>query len=264
MGAAVPLLTEAPQRTNPVPRWTVPHEVSRDQPLRWTYRTDNTSLFSGLDVDTAKQIQDLVTMRIHLRKGVVLFRAATPFTALYAIQAGSLKTVLIGEDGEDQVAGYHMVGDVIGLDGIGSDVHDCEAIALEESEVCSLPFDRVEQTARDCPAFQRNFHRYLSREIARQSSLMLLLGTMPGEKRLATFFLELAQRYQARGYSSSEFLLRMTRQEIGSYLGLQIETVSRLLARLHEQGLIHVQGRAVKLLDRAALKQLAHTGWRRE
>jgi len=144
----------------------------------------------------------------------------------------------------------------LGLDGVGNEEHECQAIALEDSEVCVLPFDRVEQIARESAAFQHNVHRYLSREIARQRTLMLLLGTMRADQRLAAFLLDLSQRYQARGYSSSEFILRMTREEIGSYLGLKLETISRLLSRLQQEGLIQVQGRVVKLLERPALRQL--------
>jgi CRP/FNR family transcriptional regulator len=149
-----------------------------------------------------------------------------------------------------------MPGETVGLDGIGNDAHECQAIALEDSEVCVLPFDRIEEVARDNAAFQHNVHRYLSREIGRQRTLMLLLGTMRADQRLAAFLLDLSQRYQARGYSSSEFILRMTREEIGSYLGLKLETISRLLSRLQQEGLIQVQGRVVKLLEPTALRQL--------
>jgi CRP/FNR family transcriptional regulator len=236
-------------------------DSSRDPVFDWPHRA-KIGLLSGLDADTAKRLPDLVTKRIRLHKGQALYSLDKPFTALYAVLAGSFKTVVIGDDGEDQVTGHHMVGDVIGLDGIGADVHHCTAIALEDSEVCMMPFDRVEQAARDWPKFQHNFHRYLAREIARQRSLIQLLSTTSGEKRLVTFLLELSERYHARGYSASEFILRMKREDIGSYLGLQLETVSRLLSRLHSIGLIHVRTRTVKLVDRAALKHLAHTGWR--
>jgi CRP/FNR family transcriptional regulator, anaerobic regulatory protein len=213
-------------------------------------------LSADLDADTTRQLDDLVATRTRLRKGETLYRAGGSFTALYAIRSGSLKTVLLAEDGREQVAGYHMPGEIVGLDGIGNDAHECQAVALEDSEVCALPFDRIEQIARNSAAFQHNVHRYLSREIARQRSLMLLLGTMRADQRLAAFLLDLSQRYQARGYSSSEFILRMTREEIGSYLGLKLETISRLLSRMQQEGLIQVQGRVVKLLERPALRQL--------
>jgi len=211
---------------------------------------------SGLAPDSVHLLDSLVGRRIRLRKGEALFRAGEKFTSLYAVRSGSCKTVLPGEDGQDQVAGYHMPGDVIGTDGIGADSHDCEAIALEDMEVCALPFTRVEEVARQTPPFQRRLNRLLSQEITRERRVTMILGTMRADQRLATFLLDLAQRYQERGYSSVEFVLRMTREEIGSYLGLKLETVSRLFSRFHEEGLIQVHGRVVKLLDRVALTRV--------
>jgi CRP/FNR family transcriptional regulator len=210
----------------------------------------------GIDPGEMRVLDQLVARRIRLRKGEALFRAGERFMSLYAIRTGSCKTVLPGEDGQDQVAGYHMAGDVIGTDGIGADRHDCEAVALEDMEVCGLPFDRVEELARQSTQFQRGLNRLLSREITRERRVTLILGTMRADQRLATFLLDLAQRYQERGYSSVEFVLRMTREEIGSYLGLKLETVSRLFSRFHEEGLIQINGRVVKLLDRVALRKI--------
>jgi CRP/FNR family transcriptional regulator len=169
---------------------------------------------------------------------------------------GSLKTTVLAEDGREQVAGYHMLGDIIGLDGIGTDRHGCQAVALEDTEVCVMPFDRLEDLARSVPQLQHNLHQFLAREITRDHGVMLLLGSMRAEERLASFLLNLSERYRRRGYSSSEFVLRMTREEIGSYLGLKLETVSRLFSRFQEEGLIQVQGRAVKIVDMAAMRHL--------
>jgi CRP/FNR family transcriptional regulator len=211
---------------------------------------------SGVEPEELVQMDPLVARRIRLHKGDALFRAGERFTSLYAIRSGSCKTVLPGEDGQDQVAGYHMAGDVIGTDGIGTEAHDCEAIALEDMEVCGLPFDRVEEFARQNAHFQRSLTRLLSREITRERRVTMILGTMHADQRLATFLLDLAHRYHERGYSSVEFVLRMTREEIGSHLGLKLETVSRLFSRFHEEGLIQVHGRVVKLLDRNALRKV--------
>jgi CRP/FNR family transcriptional regulator len=210
----------------------------------------------GLDHDALRQLDELVTNRVRLKKGDVLYRAGDSFTALYAIRTGSCKTTVLAEDGREQVAGYHMLGDVIGMDGIGTERHGCQAVALEDSEYCVLPFGELGDLARSVAPLQRNLYQFLSREIARDHSVMLLLGSMRAEERLAAFLLNLSQRYRERGYSSTEFVLRMTREEIGSYLGLKLETVSRLFSRFHQEGLIQVQGRSVKLLDTAALKQL--------
>jgi len=205
-------------------------------------------LSEGLEPEALAQVDH--------RKSDMLFRIGERFTSLYAIRSGSCKTISLTEDGQDQVAGYHMAGDILGTDGIGNDHYACQAVALEDTEVCVLPFERLEAFGRQHLRFQHNLHRLLSREIARQAKVMLLLGTMLAERRLAVFLLDLSDRYHARGYSSCEFVLRMTREEIGSFLGLKLETVSRLFSRFQRDGLVQVQGRVVKLLDRASLKHL--------
>jgi CRP/FNR family transcriptional regulator len=210
----------------------------------------------GLDQDALQQLDELVTKRVRLKKGEVLYRTGDSFTALYAVRTGSGKTTVLAEDGHEQVAGYHMLGDVIGMDGIGTERHGCQAVALEDTEYCVLPFGELGDLARGVAPLQRNLYQFLSREIARDHDVMLLLGSMRAEERLAAFLLNLSQRYRERGYSSTEFVLRMMREEIGSFLGLKLETVSRLFSRFQQEGLIQVQGRSIKLLDIAALKQL--------
>jgi CRP/FNR family transcriptional regulator len=206
--------------------------------------------------DAQALFEQLVTARVRLRKGDVLFRAGDRFAALYAIRLGSCKTVMLSDEGNEQVTGYHLPGEIIGVEGMGNDVHGCQAIALEDTEMCTLPFDRVERLAREDVSFQRRLYRLLSGAIARERTTSLMLGTMRAEQRLASFLLDLANRYQVRGYSSSEFVLRMTREEIGSHLGLKLETVSRLFSRFDEEGLIQVQGKIVKLVDRIGLQLL--------
>ena len=147
----------------------------------------------------------------------------------------------------------------MGLDGVGTNHHQAAATALEDTEVCVLPFADVQRLAQRLPALQQNLQQIMSREIARDQGMMLLLGSMHSEERLAAFLLNLAERHRRRGYSSTEFVLRMTREEIGSYLGLKLETVSRLFSRFQAGGLLQVQGRTVKLLDTMALKQLVGT-----
>jgi CRP/FNR family transcriptional regulator len=202
------------------------------------------------------QVNALVPYRTRLKKYQPLYRAGEPFQALYAIRVGSLKATLLAEDGREQVAGFLLPGEILGLDGVATHRHQAAATALEETEVCVLPFADVQRLAQSLPALQQNLNQIMSREIARDQGMMLLLGSMHSEERLAVFLLNLAERHRRRGYSSTEFVLRMTREEIGSYLGLKLETVSRLFSRLQAGGLIQVQGRTVKLLDPIALKQL--------
>jgi len=211
----------------------------------------------GLEQHDLHQLDQLVASRHRLKKGEILFRPGDPFTALHAVRLGSTMTTVLAEDGREQVCGYHLPGDLLGLDGVEAGQHRGQSIALEDSEICSLPLERLEELARHAPALQRNLLRFMSREIDRDHYMMLLLGSMRAEERLAAFLLNLAHRYRQRGYSSTEFVLRMTREEIGSFLGLKLETVSRLFSRFQQEGLVQTQGRAVKLLDVTALKQLA-------
>jgi len=231
-------------------------DATRKHGLCSTCQSHDRCLSATLHSTSGSPVDDLVTVRRRLRKGDAMYRAGDRFSALYVIRSGSCKTVLLDEHGQEQIVGYHMAGDIVGIDGIGTDHHECEAKMLEDTEVCSLPFEELERLARDDEVLQQNVHRLLAREIARARRLMLLLGTMRAEQRLAVFLLDLSERYLARGYSSCEFVLRMTREEIGSYLGLKLETVSRLLSRLVDEGLIRAEGRSIKLLDRMALRRL--------
>jgi CRP/FNR family transcriptional regulator len=210
----------------------------------------------GLSDGDLARLDEVVTARRKVRRKTALFRNGTKFHALYAIRTGVFKTCVTAEDGRDQVTGFQMAGEIVGLDGIVNDHHTCDAIALEDSEVCVLPFDRIGELSREVGALQHHLHRVMSREIVREHGVMLLLGTMRAEERLAAFLLNLVQRLQARGFSRSELVLRMTRQEIGSYLGLKLETVSRTFSRFAEEQLIEVQQRHVRIVDVERLRAL--------
>ena len=207
--------------------------------------------------DQMDQFDALVVHRAKVKKHASLYRPGDTFHALYAIRNGSLKTMVLAENGREQVMGYHMLGEVIGFEGIGTNSHHAGAVALEDTEVCALPFNSIEQLARTMPALQHNLHQMMSTVMTRDQNVMLLLGSLHADERLAVFLLDLADRYRRRGYSSTEYSLRMTREEIGSYLGLKLETVSRLFSRFQGEGIIQVQGRAMKLLDPAALRRIA-------
>ena len=210
----------------------------------------------GLDPRDVDQLDELVGSRRKIKRQQHLYRSGEVFEAIYAIRAGSFKTDVILEDGRDQVTGFQMTGEVLGLDGISTEHHSCNAIALEDSEVCVIPFSRLEELSRQVESLQHQFHKIMSREIVRDHGVMMLLGSMRAEERLAAFLLNMSQRFNARGFSSQEFNLRMTREEIGSYLGLKLETVSRAFSRFQEDGLISVQQKHVLLLDPAGLKKL--------
>ena len=185
-----------------------------------------------------------------------LFRTGDAFFALYSIRYGSVKTTILTEDGWEQISGYHILGEIIGFDGIATHTHGVGATALEDTEVCALPFMSIEGLSRTLPVLQHNLHQLMSKEISRDQNMMFILGSMNAEQRLAAFLLNLASRYRRRGYSSTEFTLRLTREELGSYLGLKLETVSRMFSRFQAEGIVQAQGRSVKLLDSGALKRI--------
>jgi CRP/FNR family transcriptional regulator len=149
-----------------------------------------------------------------------------------------------------------MAGELVGLDGISGQTHSCDVVALEDTEVCVIPYDRLEDVATSVPQFSTHLHKVMSREIVREHGVMLLLGSMHAEERLAAFLLNLSQRFEARGYSRTEFVLRMTRAEIGSFLGLKLETVSRLFSRFAQEGLIAVSQKRVRIVNPAGLRAL--------
>ena len=210
----------------------------------------------GLNPTELDRLDDLVSSRRRLKRGDYLYRAGEGFDAIYAIRSGFFKTDVLLEDGRDQVTGFQMAGELLGLDGISSEHHTCNAVALEDSEICAIPFSRLEGLSREIQTLQHHFHKVMSREIVRDHGVMMLLGTMRAEERLAAFLLNLSQRFTARGFSPSEFNLRMTREEIGSYLGLKLETVSRAFSRFQEEGFIAVQQKHIRILNVIGLKAL--------
>ncbi|OIR02150.1 transcriptional activator protein Anr [mine drainage metagenome] len=209
-----------------------------------------------VDLDGAEmqRLDALTSLKRAFRRGEYLYRSGEPFRALYAIRTGFFKTQVLHEDGREQVTGFQMPGEIIGLDAICSDAHTCDAVALEDSEICEIPFAQLEALSRELPSLQRHLHKIMSREIVRDHGIMMLLGSMRAEERLAAFLLNLSQRFSARGYSPNAFLLRMTRQEIGSYLGLKLETVSRTLSSFQEYGLLNVKAREVEIMDMLRLR----------
>ncbi|HEY4998409.1 MAG TPA: fumarate/nitrate reduction transcriptional regulator Fnr [Usitatibacter sp.] len=208
----------------------------------------------GLEAADTDLLGELVYTRKRVKRGESLFRAGGSFDALYAVRSGFFKSSVVLEDGRDQVTAFHMAGEILGMDGIGSGNHASDVIALEDSEVCIIPYAHLEE-----PRLQRQLHKAMSRELVRDQGVMMLLGTMKAEERLATFLLNLSQRFVARGFSPSEFHLRMTRDEIGSYLGLSLETVSRLFSRFQEENLITVQQKHICILDVPGLRSvIAH------
>ncbi|MDO9095300.1 MAG: fumarate/nitrate reduction transcriptional regulator Fnr [Rubrivivax sp.] len=212
----------------------------------------------GMSNEQLERLDAIVATRRTVARGDALFRAGDAFASLYAVRAGFFKTRVSAEDGRDQVTGFQMAGELIGLDGIGTDRHTCDAVALEDSQVCVIPYHQLEELSRELSDLQRHFHRIMSREIVRDHGVMLLLGSMRAEERLAAFLLNLTQRLRTRGFSASSLILRMTREEIGSYLGLKLETVSRAFSRFQDDGILQVKQRHIEVLDPDALQKLVN------
>ncbi len=201
----------------------------------------------------------LVAARRKVARGEKLFRAGDRFVSLYAVWTGCFKTCVSARDGRGQVTGLQMCGELLGNDGIASRRHEIDAVALEDAQVCVIHYDEMEELWREVPALQQQFHRLLGRDIVRQQLQMLLLGSMYAEERVAAFLLDLAQRMHLRGYSASTILLRMSREEIGSLLGLTLETVSRIFSKFQTEGLLTVRNRQLAISDEAGLRRI-HDG----
>ncbi|NHZ87559.1 fumarate/nitrate reduction transcriptional regulator Fnr [Massilia sp. CCM 8733] len=211
----------------------------------------------GLENDDITRLDNIIGKRRRLLRDERLYQMDEPFRNLYAIRFGHFKTYQVNANGEQQITGFQMAGELLGMDAISGERHHCDAVALEDSEVCEIPFERLEELFGQVPTLLRHFHRIMSQEITREQNVMLLLGNMRAEQRFAVFLVNLSARYAARGYSATSFQLRMSREDIGNYLGLTIESISRLLSRFKKQGWISVDKRELSLLDPAMLKALA-------
>lgn len=211
----------------------------------------------GLKDTEVSSIEKIVRRTSDLKKGEYLYRMGDDLMGLYAINRGSVKTLEMGREGDVQITGFHLPGELLGIDAISADKHPCDAIALEATQVCEIPLDQLEELARKVPGLQRQLLRIMSREIVHDENLLMMLGKMSAEARLASALLSFSQRYERLGYSNTEFRLTMSRQDLGDYLGLALETVSRLFSRFQADGLIEAEGRQLKLRDLEGLRSLA-------
>lgn len=214
-------------------------------------------LCKDLDAPLKARLENEVLRNRVVNRGQSLFEIGDPFQRLYAVRSGSIKVYTLIDNGEEQVMGFYLPGELLGLDAIDRGIHGCSAVALETSSICEVKFKKLEQLCATQPLLQQRLHRIYAREIARDYAMLQLLGRKSAEQRLAHFLLHLSRRFADRGYSADEFNLSMSRHDIGNYLGLALETVSRLLARFQEQKLIQVKRRHVRLLKRQALAVIA-------
>jgi len=212
----------------------------------------------GLSRNELESAEQLVSTRLRIRGGGALYRCGDAFKSLYVVWRGSVKSTVTSDDAREQITGFHLPGDMMGFDGLGAGSHTCDAVALEDSEVCVFPYSRIDGADAVLPALRRHFYQQMSRELVRKHESMLMLGSMRADERLATFLLNLSDRFDALGYSRREFVLRMTRADIGSFLGITLETVSRVMSQFARQGLIDFPGlKRVRIADRERLGRVA-------
>lgn len=214
----------------------------------------------GLSEHDIAQLDAVVKRRRPLHKGEVLYRTGDSLRSLYAVRRGTFKTSGIMEDGRVHVTGFFLSGEILGFDAITSDRHPCTAEALETSDVCEIPYEGLEALGQQIPGLQHQLLRIMSREIVRDEQMLIMLGRMTAEERLASFLVSFSRRQVRRGLSETDLSLAMSRQDLGYYLGLALETVSRLFSRFQEQELIEVIGRQVRLLDLDQLQAMANAG----
>ncbi|MBS0001800.1 MAG: fumarate/nitrate reduction transcriptional regulator Fnr [Thioalkalivibrio sp.] len=211
----------------------------------------------GLPDTELWQLDEIVQRRRPITKGNVLFRMGAPFASVFAVRTGSLKTVLLSDDGTEQVTGFALAGELLGLDAINHGEHPVSAVALESTSVCEIPYDKLDALAGRLPGFRQHFMRMMSREIASDESLLALLGQRSAEQRLAAFLLSLSTRLRARGLVADRFCLSMSRADIANHLGLTQETISRLFTQFRKQGLIEIHTRDLRLIDMDSLHRIA-------
>lgn len=207
----------------------------------------------GLTGNDVERLDALKFARRRVKEGDALYHEGEKFQFIYAVRSGTFKSHLTLKDGREQVTGFQMAGELLGLDGLASGKHASSAMALEDAEICAIPYAHLSELAATSPDLQHVISRLMSREIVREHSLMMLLGSMNAEERLAAFLLNISQRMRARGYSASEFHLRMSRAEIGSYLGMKLETVSRTFSAFQAQRLLEVDKKHVRIVDMEGL-----------
>ncbi len=210
----------------------------------------------GLAGEDLLALEQLVKKTRAIPKGGLLFQAGEAFSSLFAVRSGSIKLFTVDEAGDEQIIGFYLAGELLGLDGIETHAHKCTAAALETSSVCSFPYTRLTSICREIPSLQEQLFHLIGREISDENRLLLTIAKKSAEQRIATFLLSLSTRFKRLGYSQSEFRLPMSRKDIGNYLGLNIETVSRTFSSLQKSEIIANDRKFVKILDMGELRNL--------
>ncbi|NMP31467.1 fumarate/nitrate reduction transcriptional regulator Fnr [Thalassotalea sp. M1531] len=202
-------------------------------------------------------LDNIIDRKRPIRKGEKIFQDGEALHSLFAIRSGTFKTFTIDSNGEEQITGFHLAGDLLGFDALANSEHQSFAQALETAMVCEIPYNTLDELSNSMPSLKRQVLRLMSNEILTDQDMLSLLNRKNAEQRLATFLSTLSSRYKERALSPSEFRLTMTRGDIGNYIGLTVETISRLLNRFHKEGLITIDGKLIIINDIDKLHQVA-------
>ena len=213
----------------------------------------------GMSTDDMQLLDKIVVQRQPLHKNESLYHDGDDAQAIYAVRSGSVKTSAESFNGDEQIVGFHLPGEIIGLDGFRDGHHSCTAVALETSSICAIPMEQLEELCKSMPGLQKQMRRVMGKEISAEHAMLLMLGKMSAEERLATFLLSFSQRMEERHWKYNEFVLSMPRQDVANYLGLAVETVSRLFAHYQNAGIIEVDRRRIGILDVLRLRRMAGT-----
>lgn len=211
----------------------------------------------SLNLEDMDALDEIVKRGRPLKKGDYLFRQGDAFSSVFAVRSGALKTFSLSDTGEEQITGFHLPSELVGLSAMDGELYPVSALALETTSICEIPFERLDELAVQLPQLRRQLMRLMSREIRDDQQMMLLLSKKTADERIATFLVNLSARFRARGFSAQNFRLAMSRNEIGNYLGLAVETVSRVFTRIQQSGLIEAEGKEVQILDPIELCALA-------
>ena len=211
-----------------------------------------------MDIKDIDKVDNIIKRSRPLQAGEHIYRTGDGFTSIFAVRSGSIKTYLLDDDGVEQVTGFYMPGEILGFDGIGTEKHGCNVMAMETSTVCEIPFERIEELSLQIPVLQRHFFQLISQQIEADHQMMLTLSKKNAEGRVATLLLSLSRRFGRRNLSPNSLRLPMSRMDIGNFLGLTIETVSRTFSRLQKEGLIKVDGREIHINDHEQLQSICH------
>jgi CRP/FNR family transcriptional regulator len=213
---------------------------------------------ASIDADDFERMNSIVQRRRPLKRGDVLFNTGQKLNSIYVAREGAFKTVVYNTDGDSQVTGFHLPGEILGLDGLGTSQHTCDSVALTTADVCEIPLSELEKVAVQLPSLQHQLLKIIGQSMNRDQKHIEILSKRNAHERMAIFLHQLSERYRQLGRSGERFLIPMSRDDIGSYLGLVIETVSRTLGKMQDDGLIEVNGREVVIRDMAKLNGFAH------